>query len=371
MRILLAAPKICPPWTEGRKRFVRDLASGFSRHHEVHVVTTADPGEQPLFAAETTCVPASGGFAHLLGFHRALERCLRIWQPDWVCHLPIGSFHKHYRYGNLASLWLADRQCRIRGLSCLTVMYAIARESSAVKLARYVKHLLANDETAGTRRIRFGMLLGDSDRPAPTTDRDGKALLFMAGMSEPTTERLEHVLSVRGLGEVLRAGRWLAPAGYRLTLAVPLLESSMLRQRLLDHTDNAWPVSALEFKGIAAVPEIFSEHDFFVFPYGREETTFVPTSVIEAMNAGLACVLPERQFLSDLHDTGRTALSYRPGNGESLARCLLAAAGRTGLIDTLRIEAWNMVQMRYSIDGTCADLLDYYHQINAIAGRNH
>lgn len=371
MKILLAAPKICPPWTEGRKRFVRDLASGFSRHHDVHVVTTAEPGEQPSFATDATCVPASGGFSHLSGFHRALGRCLRTWQPTWVCHLPIGSFHGHYRYGNLASLWLADRQCRIRGLACLTVMYAIAHESSAVELARHVRHLLANDDTAGPRRIRFGMLLGDSDRPAPAKGRDGKALLFMAGMSEATPERLEHVLSVRGLRELLRAGHWLAPAGYRLTLAIPLLESPLLRRCLLEHPDNAWPMPALDFRGIAAVPAIFSGYDFFVFPYGREETAFVPTSVIEAMNAGIACVLPQRHFLSGLHNAGRTALSYSPGDGESLARCLLAAAGRDGLIDSLRLEAWNMVQMRYSIEGTCADLLEYYEQIGAVAGCSH
>lgn len=353
MRILLAGPKVCSPWTEGRKRFVRDLAESFAADHEVRVVTTTAPGECSNFAVPAISAVADGGARHLLSFHRLLGRTLDAWHPDLVVHLPTTSFHGRYRIGNTASMWLADRQCAQRGVACLTLMYAITREASVRALRPWVRHLLTNPYVHGGHPVRFGVALPQSEVPPAGPPRE---LLFMAGMAEPTRERLRHVLEVRGLGVLLRAGAPLAEAGFRLTIAVPLLRDPLLRRLLMEWPGNAWPAAALRILGEARVPDVFIGMGCFVFPYGRDETQFVPTSVIEAMHAGVPVVLPRHPFLAPLWEDGWAA-AFTPGDRDDLVRVLLAMTERAGERERQRQAAAAFVRQRMSIDGSCEDIL--------------
>ncbi len=363
MKILLAGPKVCTPWTEGRKRFMRDLAAALGRQHDVRVVTTVEKGEQTQFAAPWDAPAATGGVQHLWRFHRQLRRVLDQWRPDFVCHMPIGSFHGRYRYGNMGSMWLADLQCASRRVPCLTLMYAIMSETSLQQLARRVRCLLVNPYAGGERSVRFGVDLPRIASPAVRTF--GRRLLFMAGMSETTPERLEHVLTVRGLTTLLSAGEWLAPYGFKLTVAVPLLRDSRLRLALRELPQNRWPKENLDIQELVSVPDIYSEHDIFVFPYGRNEPQFIPTSVIEAMHWGLPTALPAHPFLSPLIRDEETALVYWPNDARDLASVLLDAVNGGDRLNAIAVNAYHLVQGEFHIKGTCEDLLLHYEQIKA------
>ncbi|HCX34439.1 MAG TPA: hypothetical protein DHV08_13450 [Rhodocyclaceae bacterium] len=369
MKILLAGPRLCSPWTEGRKRLARDLAGALAADHAVRVVTTVDPGETTGFPVPCRGRPASGPVSHFRSLHAGLGEELDEWRPELVCHLPIGSFHGMYGYGNLASMWLAERQCARRSAPCFTLMYAIAREASVERLSRCVSHLLVHPSLGQGVPIRFGTALPEPQEiPAPG---DGRSLLFMAGTTQPTRERLDHVLNLRGLATLLRAGRTLAPDGFRLTIAVPLLAHMRLREALRKLPGNNWPESALHILDTITVPEVFAGHDLFVFPYARDETQFVPTSVIEAMHFGLATVLPRLPFLLPIIGEGAHAFAFEANDAEDLARAVRAAASDTARRAAVRDSALAMVRREFAIRGTCEDLLRYYRErIAGAAGRS-
>lgn len=364
MKILLAGPKVCTPWTEGRKRFMRDLAAALGRHHEVRVVTTVERGELTQFATPWDAPVTTGGVSHLWYFHTQLSRQLDQWGPEFVCHIPISSFHGKYRYGNVASMWLADRQCAARRIPCLTLMYAIMNETSLRQLARRVRCLLVNPYAGGERSVRFGVDLPPVAPPA--TKNFGRRLLFMAGMSEPTVERLEHVLTLRGLDTLLSAGEWLAPNGFTLTVAVPLLRDSGLRSTLEKLPQNRWPKQNLHIREVVSVPEIYSEHDIFVFPYGRDEPQFIPTSVIEAMHWGVPTALPAHPFLMPLMRDEGTALAFQPNDPHDLVDVLLDAVNNGDRLNAISANAYRLVQGEFLIEGTCEDLLLNYEQLKAV-----
>jgi len=361
MRILLAGPKICSPWTEGRKRFVQDVAVMLGASHEVRVLTSVEKGETTQFAVPWVAPVADTGARHLRQFHTSLSRLLKEWRPELVCHFPISSFHGKYRLGNLASMWLADHQCSWHGIPCLTLMYAISLESSVVEVRRWVRHLLVNQYTKGARQIRFGAAL--PEHAAMSAPGNGRSLLFMAGMAEPTAERLEYVLRVRGLATLLRAGEQLANSGFRLTVAVPLLADPALRASLLQTPGNTWPIEQLNLLDTIKVPDVFDGHDYFIFPYGRDEPQFIPNSVIEAMHYGVPTVLPRLSFLRHLIRDDTTSFSFFPGDSDDLVRVLCAAISNTPHCQEVRRNAALMVRKEFNIAGTCEDILAYFSSL--------
>lgn len=361
MRILLAGPKLCTPWTEGRKRFVRDLAAEFARTDEVRVLTTAARGETTQFAAPWEAPYARSAAGHLFRFHRRLGERIARWRPDLVCHFPIGSFHGWYRIGNLASMRWADRQCARRAVPCFTVMYSITGGVCTDDLRSRVRHLLVNQSAASGTRIRFGIALRP---PAPLPPLDtGKRLLFMTGLAQASPERLDHALNLRGLGTLLEAGRWLAPAGFRLSIAIPFLADPEMRRALLRTPRNAWPPERIELRVTVGVPDVFAGHELYVFPYAREEPQFVPTSVVEAMEFGLPVVLADHRFLQPLIRGGRTAFAFAPDDPEALARAVLAASADPARREAVRRQAVQLVREELDIRASCADILARYRAV--------
>lgn len=367
MKILLVAPEICPPWTEGRKRFVRDLGAGLSQDHDVRVLTTTTPDTDPKFPVPASVIRCRWRWQHLTALQRHLPGALSSFQPQLVCHLPYGTFRHLYSAVNLWSMRQIDKTCDTAGLPCFTVMYSISREANVDRLGSQVRHLVLNDfrEAGRFPVVRLG--LDFTDWPEPPVARPVPSsscrLLFMAGMWQRTPARLDHVLDVRGLRLLLRAGSQLSKQGMRLTVAVPLLGDRRLQERLRQLSDNTWPPERLTLTGEVSVPDIYGDHDLFVFPYAREEKQFTPTSVLEAMRAGTPVVLPDLRFLKSLADGGRHAYTFRANDVDHLSATVLAAVTDSARYNVLRREALTYVCKAMSIERACDDLLSLYSSL--------
>ncbi len=368
MKILLAAPEIYRPWTEGRKRFVRDLASALADTHRVHIVTTAADGLITDLPTTASVAAAGTPLAHLTALHRALRRALAVDRPDLVCHFPYGTFRHVYGLANLWAMHRVDRHCEAAGVPCFTMMYSISSEAAVHRLRPWVRHLVLNNlcDTQAEHAVRLGIDFRGWPEPAPRAALPAEPrLLFMAGMWQPTARRLEHVMRVRGLALLLRAGAGLAAHGLRLTVAVPLLAESSLREALRRHPDNTWPAERLTLHGETTVPEVYRDHNLFVFPYAREETQFTPTSVVEAMCAGMPVVLPTLAFLRPLAGGNHYAFTYPPNDVRALTDTVLAAVGDRERYDAVRRAALAYARETMSIQRSCDDLMALYRHVTS------
>lgn len=365
MKILLAAPEICTPWTEGRKRFVCDLSRALASQDEVRVITTVPPGEITEFPVSNKSMTSRSKSAHLFHLHRQLHVELNGFLPDLVCHFPYGTFRHVYRLANLWSMSHVDRLCRARGTTCFTIMYSISNETSLATLRPWVTNLVpvrlppANEDNA----IRFGIGLDDAQvTPRHIGNPARNRLLFMAGMWQRNRRRLEHVLDIRGLRLLLQAGRKLSSQDLSLTVAVPLLADESLCRSLRQHADNGWPEEKLHLVSAVNVPDVFLSHDLFIFPYMREETQFTPTSVIEAMATGVPVVLPMLDFLKELAGNGERAFTYRAGDASDLTDVIFHAIHDGPRHEVVRTQALDYVRQQMNIEHTCNDLRRRYRE---------
>ena len=353
MKVLLVAPRICSPWTEGRKNFVRDLISAATGRWQLCGLVTLDAGETTSLPASFTTFEVSDRKDHLLLLTAQLADAIAQHQPNLVCHFPFGAFTG---LRGIANLWVIGRIaaiCRKMSVPCCTIMYSLTAETRSPLHRWLLRDVYFNQYADHGRRIRFGVSL-----PAftPLHDPASKTLLFMAGAAEPTAERLDYVLDVRGLRLLLLAGVQLAERGYRLIVAVPLLADPAMRQLLLQHPDNRWPTQSLLLQTEVRIPETFRGIQTFVFPYGQEETQFVPTSIVEAMHFGIPVVLPRLDFLTQFHTNGTLAAIYPPGDCAGLIDSIerLSAAPQTAV--DMAERARKFVASEYAIDNTVADI---------------
>ena len=364
MKILLVAPEICEPWTEGRKRFVRELAEAFSVQHEVRLLTTQLVGQGSIDSVSVDAATCGWGPWHLLSLHRRLPGLLAQFHPDLVFHLPYGTFNGLHLPANLWTMNTIDRQCRTVGTPCFTVMYSIIGRISVQRLGRWVKHFVTQPGVANWPTCaRFGMQL--DTHPGITQQRlpaEQPVLLFMAGMWQASAERLQYVLERRGLDTLLMAGQVLAPKGYRLLLASPIFEHAELRDKLLTADNNSWPAEQIDFAGTVSPADAHARADLFIFPYTVQETQFVPTSVIEAMLNGLPVVLPDLEFLRPLSQGGKVTGSYAAGDPLALATEVENICTDHDRYQSLRLGARKFAETQMSIEGTVADLLSLYRQ---------
>lgn len=349
MKWLFVAPEICAPFSEGRKRFVLDLAEQLAPDNELMLLSTRTrQGEtaQGIISDYRACKTRIG---HVLSPLARLPGMLRDFQPDVVCQFPYGTFRGIYWYGSTWSMSATDRLCQKHGLPCISLMYAIDETTTPQALAGKVS-CLAISERADWHGAVVNVGVRHHHWPMPTGKSSAQpTLLFMAGMWQPTLERLQHVLDTRGLRQLLLTGRLLAPHGIRLIVASPLLAAPELQSLLRNHPDNTWPNDQLVLRNLAQVPNIFWEADLFVFPYQGEITQFIPTSVIEAMLAGTAVAISDADCFSPLTNGGTTAYSFPANNPEKLANTIIGAFsdnnGRQALARRARqyaIEHWSI-----------------------------
>lgn len=353
MRILLVAPEISTPYTEGRKRFVLDLIETFSKDKEdVFLLTTTKQGQKTEANCRCRTAALGHGIFHLYYLIRQLPRVIQRFQPTIVCVFPYGTFRHIY---GLASTWFMrrlDRTCHRHQVPCLTIMYSIDRHASTAYLRKQVSQLALSRHPdwdgavvnvgINCRKGRIRPLRKKTDRPT---------LLFMAGMWYQTKKRVDYIIHTRGLGLLLFCGNKLSRRDVHLIIAAPLFESELCRNYLSRHPLNHWPETHVEFRGTVDIPGIFGEADLFVFPYRQNETQFIPTSVLEAMISGRAVALSDLPFLSPLAQGGKTAYSFPPDNPEKMSEILIHALEDDGGRSEKEEKA-----LEYVIDNWCIDI---------------
>jgi glycosyltransferase involved in cell wall biosynthesis len=111
---------------------------------------------------------------------------------------------------------------------------------------------------------------------------------------------LHNVLYERGLADLLDAGGDLASNDIRLTVAIPFLRDSHMRERLRIEIACRCPTLRVEMLDEVDPYTLFQRHDAFIFPYRREHSVFVPTSLLEAMSIGIPVIAADHAMYRGL-----------------------------------------------------------------------
>jgi glycosyltransferase involved in cell wall biosynthesis len=362
MKVLFIAPRICTPWTEGRKKLVRDLISQTAARWQLCGLVTIDAGESTDLPENFAAGVVSEGKAHLVYLVRNLEQALAQHRPDLVCHFPFGAFAGLRGLGNLWAIAKVARICRNQRVPCCTLMYSLTAGADTPLHRLLLRDVYFNQHAGGAKGIRFGVKLPAA---GAVYSADSRTLLFMAGEAVATSARLDYVLDTRGLRYLLQAGGALTRLGYRLVVAVPFLKSVQMQDALRRHPDNSWGVDGIEFRAEVTIPAIFQGIRAFVFPYGHEERQFVPTSMVEAMHFGIPVVFPRLKFLAQFHAEAAQGLAYEPGDVQALIAQVRRLDTAPAEIEMLRKRALHFVAAEYSIANTVSDIERIYHQLAA------
>jgi len=360
-RILVVAPEICEPWTEGRKNLVRDLLHALTRlKHEIELITFWRDRNSPTRLRN---IRISGrhckGIAHgLLYQHRKLASVLSSERFDSVLHFPYGSFRSFRSIVNNQSMLHIDRTCGRHRTRCLTVLYSADEHADLEMLAKRLSGLATGrGSPKDIPCVDFGISTDHWSVPErPRTP--GRKLLFMAGMWQPRQGRLEHVIDRRGLGLLLQLGDRLASRGASLTVASPLLDSESLSRRLRTHELNTWPDDRLRLVPVAKIPNIYLEADLFIFPYNANIRVFRPTSVIESMMSGTPAVISDQHFLRESIGNNTPVFWFRAGNAQSLFSTIIHALDHPGETERKADAARQYASKHWRIESTAQRLLD-------------
>ena len=358
MKFAFVAPEICTPFTEGRKRFVIDLIDELNHRHNLVLLTTTyinESSELPCKVYTTFCHKPS---QHLYSTLVRLHHMLKTEQPDIVCLFPYGTFRHLYGIAAKTFIWLANQVCKIHEIPCITLMYSIDEHATISQLKRYAQHLAVSSNQMNTLQINTGIQCQNlvlNDENDDTVKK--KRILFLAGMWQQTTQRVDHVINTRGLGKLLKLGKFLAKHDVTLIIAAPLFDSLECRQYLLTHPKNTWPSEAIIFRGEVSIPEIFDECDLFAFPYDKKITQFAPTSVLEAMRARKCVALTDQDFLQPLINDGKTAIPLtNNANSQLIAKQLIEILENTEKRKAIEKAAHHFVSENYSIKKSALQL---------------
>ena len=128
MRLLVVAPGLHPPWTEGRKNFLRDLLPLLQEQCRVHLLSTA--GKDGVMSSlpgmgHESCAHSTVG---VLAYSRLASRLLRLiseLRPDVVLHFPFGTFDGPRGLFNRYSIRSIHRTSARAGVPCLTILYSM------------------------------------------------------------------------------------------------------------------------------------------------------------------------------------------------------------------------------------------------------
>jgi glycosyltransferase involved in cell wall biosynthesis len=350
--VALFAPGALPPWTEGRKIFVSQLADKLqSRGVEVSVLN------------------GSGGRSTAAVIFRALRdlrrTCRAAVRPDAVAVFPYGTFRGSRGMLNVGMLRLARAVCANACVPQIPVFYSCAGLTLEQLGERFGPALAIGRSGANVTSIHLGIRHGS--RRWRARDEGLKSALFLCGYQRPTAEALRAVLFERGLADLLDAGNALARRDIHLTIAIPFLRDARMRDRLRAQAARRCSELKLELLDEVDAETLFMSHDVFVFPYHSEHAVFVPTSLLEAMSVGIPVVAADQLMYRDItvgHDGPRCALC-RIGDSADLARALgamqqdyQAAIGRAEVAAAYVRSEWTIERSADEITGVLDDLLD-------------
>ncbi|MDL5030907.1 glycosyltransferase [Pelomonas sp. APW6] len=309
VRVVLLAPGVWEPLTEGRKLYVTDLAAQL-RASGLQVEVLKGDRE-------------AGGMRAILQCLRQLrQRCASPQRPDGVIVFPYGTFTGARRWANELLLRAAAAIGRLHGVPTVPLFYSCAglsldhidRHFAPCLAVGAAQGRITAVELAISRRIQPWRVLQDTPR----------RLLFLCGYQHPTEDALHGVLHERGLMDLLQAGDAIAGDGFELTVAIPFLRDAGMRARLQALVAQHCPRLTVHLMQSVDAGEVFSAFDAFVFPYHVNHAVFVPTSLLEAMTAGIPVVtadLPMYRALTRGPEGPRCGL-YAPGDIRGLAACV-------------------------------------------------
>lgn len=321
MKLLLVAPEVFPPWTEGRKKLVCDLEKTLKSECDVRLVTNGSSTECITKLCKWMKEGAIGKYRGMHRFHKAVEEEINEWQPDAVCHFPYGTFSGLRGIINEWSIININTKCKTKHIRCLTILYSITNGSRDI-LKNEVEYVTAYGTDMKTHKIYMGI---DVEAIPMRKDRihNKPTVIFMSGSQDDNMTTLKYIYEERGLEDVIRAGKYLYNAGIKVIIAIPSLRNLRIRNEVTELIMRASPGLDYELRSEVSIPNIFDEVDLLVFPYRKELTQFCPTSVLEAMLAGVPVVLSDLQMLSSLANGGRTAYQYKAGNPLELSEVIV------------------------------------------------
>jgi glycosyltransferase involved in cell wall biosynthesis len=357
VNILIVGADITPPWSEGRKKLIHDVAARLNQIYTVRVVTTGPITVNIVDSCSRHQKKINFSYQKITRLHQEVDKTLSKWVPDAVLHFPFGTFHGLRRIANVWSMRYIDKQCARYGLRCLTILYSITR-GSLEELKRTVRELVVAPGAGWDGlTITMGTDLGDTHYI--DSKHGGKpAVLFIAGLQKHKEKVLKHILLERGLEDVVKASSILVEAGVRVIVAIPLLSNSRLRNKLYQRFMKECPQLDLDLRSSISIPEIFKEIDLYLFPYRKELTQFIPTSVIEAMGAGRPVVLSDLDMFASLGNEGRTAYLFRRGDSRHLGEVVVKALSNPEDRREKACAARKFVTENWSIDKTVSDIME-------------
>ncbi len=366
MHLLFVAPGISPPWTEGRKKFVRELLAQLKNQNvTVDLLTSSDaktPNELIAEPNHLIQVKHRHKLTQLVSLHYALREYLSANKPGAVVQFPFGTFDGIRGIANRTSLQQTSRICRKANIPSLAVLYSVT--SGSLNQIAHLAGSIACTQGPDWNGPIINTGINMEEIPVSWQNRGQKKLLFMAGYSENNESLLHAILYERGLIDVILCGESLASQGLTLCIAIPLLQHPTLLEKLNLLIKTHAPSLTVEMRTFADPKEIFSECAMFIFPYRRNLTRFTPTSMLEAMAAGIPIVASRLSMYSSLIGAGDVYCNvYEATDANGLAHAITRAMTHWDATCSKAEMAQIMVRTQFDIKLSAQHLLTITTQL--------
>lgn len=343
-KLIFAAPGISPPLTEGRKLYVSELSEALlSRGLDVELLTSSPEQE--------------GIFALLQVLNMLRERCKQPELIEAIAIFPYGTFDGLRGLANRWFLWRAIAIAKQAKVRYSPAFYSGAGISIEKLDRNYSPALAMGRSTHGLQCIHLGTSRHIKTwKPSREKMRD---ILFLCGYQSPTRAALHNVLYERGLWDLLQAGNEIAKSGISLTIAIPFLREVKMQKELLNIAAKTCPSLKINLRNAVDSTDIFSEYDAFIFPYHTDHAVFIPTSLLEAMSAGIPTIAadhPMYRSLTKHRDQDRCEL-YFPGHTSALANSILKTNASYQQAIQLGRETAIAIRSEWSIETSANEMI--------------
>ncbi|MCP4420324.1 MAG: glycosyltransferase family 4 protein [Chloroflexi bacterium] len=364
MKLLLVAPGFAPPWTEGRKNFIRDLIPVLRQQATLEILSAAvaPPSEMPSDFTAVVYTQTKTKALQLFSLHKALKRRLASPdKPDIVLHFPYGTFDGLRGVANNLSVGKIHKLALKSNLPCLTILYSMT-DGDLSDLQTKVTVATSESQSWSGHVVNVGLDLQALQQRPPR--KNGKRLLFMAGYHENKSALLKNILYERGLIDIIHIGEQLAALDFQLSIAIPLLKYPERKSELRALLQKMAPSLPVAFFTQANVFELFSQHSLYLFPYRKNYNVFIPTSVLEAMAFGIPVIASDLPMLLPLiGDDDQFCLSYAARQPESLLEAISHVYQHTEESEARALRARQNVRLNWSVQRSAKQIMEIVSQL--------